>query len=216
MKKCTLILMVALTTASCKKEKEDSTTVNTETQADNATPLTDCLTLEGYYKSKNIDEKTEWLKKYGDSVCECTMEEAILVDHRVKGSIKEQKQRYVRKWGDIKSIIGSHGYDVYVNIDYKGDTITGLTLVDRYISDDETFRFSPVLFKTLAKKYAKDDNSEFHFSFAKLDQKSSGSLQPVVVIQVVTDPSATNSFEGNPYYDYSTDPKVIPTDNVPL
>lgn len=216
MKKCTLILMVALTTAACKKEKEDSTTVNTETQADNATASTDCLTLEGYYKLNDIEEKTEWLKKYGDSVCECTMEEAILVDHRVKGSIKEQKQRYVRKWGDIKSIIGSHGYDVYVNIDYKGDTITGLTLVDRYISNDETFRFSPVLFKTLAKKYAKDDNSEFQFSFAKLDQISNGSLQNVVVIQVVTDPSATNSFEGNPYYDYSTDPKVIPTDNVPL
>lgn len=216
MKKCTLVLLILFTTAACKKEKVDIPATTTQTNGEKQPPLPNCLTLEGYYTSEGTEAKAEWLKKYGDNVCECTMEEAILTDHRVKGTISDQKQKYVRKWGEIKSLIGSHGYDVYVNIDYSGDTITELTLVDRYVSDNKTFRFSTVLFKTLAKKYAKDDNSEFQFSFANLDQKSNGSVQPVVVIQVVGNPGDTNSLGENAYYDYSTDPKLHSPGNFPL
>ena len=217
MKKCTLILMVVLTIASCKKEKEDSTTVGTETNVENLAPSSNCITLEGYYTSPDTETKAEWLRQHGDSVCECTLEESVLENHRVKGIVSDQKEKYVINWANLKKIIGSHGYDAYLSViadKSNKEKIDTLIMAEKY--GDKGYYFSTALIRSLAKKYAKDDNSEFQFSFAKLNQKSVQSLQSVVVIQAVGNPSIGNSVEANPYYDYSTDPHSIPVRNIPL
>lgn len=214
MKKCTLILMVILTITACKKREIVSSA--TENNVDKEAPLSYCLTLEGYYKSADIEDKAEWLRQHGDSVCECTLEEAVLQDHRAKGTVSNQKEKYVISWGELKKIIGSHGYDAYLNVvaDKSNDgKIDKLIMAKKY--GVKGYYFSTALIKSLAKKYAKDDNSEFQFSFATLEEKTKN-VQSVVVIQVNGNPGEGNRINANPYYDYSTDPHNVPVPNIPL
>lgn len=221
MKKCTLILMVILTIAACKKEKEDSTTLATETNVDKPASISDSLTLDDYYKLPNSEEKAKWLKQHGDSVKRKVLEEAVLKDHKVTGIVTDQKAKYVITWGNLKKIIKSHGYDAYVNVEYKGDKIDSLKMVYEYISTKggPYFRFSTALIRSLAKEYGKkNDNAEFYFSFAKIDKSG----EPVVVIQVNGNPGNGKPTNETPYFDYSTDPSKknqtpTPADlNIPL
>ncbi|QOG01179.1 hypothetical protein [Flavobacterium sp. MDT1-60] len=218
MKKCTLILMVILTIAACKKEKEDNTTVATETNVDKPASTSDSLTLDDYYKLPNIEEKAKWLKQHGDRVKRKILEEAVLKDHKVKGTVTDQKGKYVITWGDLKKIIKNHGYDAYVNLEYKENKIDTLKMVYEYISTKggPYYRFSTALIRSLAKEYAKkNDNAEFHFSFAIIDKSG----ERVVVIQVNGNPGNGQSVNETPYFDYSTDPSKknqSPNRNIPL
>ncbi|MFB9079306.1 hypothetical protein ACFFLS_01680 [Flavobacterium procerum] len=219
MKKCTLILMVILTIVACKKEKEDSTAVATETSDSTFTKTSDsistpnCITLEGYYTSADSKKKAEWVKQRGDSVCPCTLEESVLATHRVKGTVTNQKEKYVISWGKLKNIIKNYGYDKYLRLEVnnKKQEVLGVSMVPDY--ENGTYSFSTALIRSLAKRYVKNDNAEFHFSFAILDK----SVEPAVVIQV-NDPS--NRISVNEiYFDYSTDPSKKdknPKLNIPL
>jgi hypothetical protein len=209
MKKCTLILMFILTITACKKEKEDSTTIATETSN---TP-SNCITLEGYYKLSDLTARKEWLQERGDNVCKDTLEKAVLKIHQVKGKVTNQKGNYSISWGKLKDIIKNHGYDAYLKVvDAKGNMqkIDSLMMAPEYGYENRGFYFSTALIRTLAKKYVKDDNTEFEFSFATLTEKNKGP-QSVVVIQI-----KGNSAEEVPFYDYSTDPTAAPNNNIPL
>jgi hypothetical protein len=207
--------MVILTITACKKREIVSSA--TENTVDKEASLSYCLTLEGYYKSADIEEKAEWLRKHGDSVCECTLEEAVLQDHRAKGTVSNQKGKYVITWGNLKKIIKNHGYDAYLSVEHSEEKIDSLKMVYEYISEEGGlhYRFSTALIRSLAKKYAKDDNSEFQFSFATLEEKPKN-VQSVVVIYVNGNPGEGNRINANPYYDYSTDPHGVPVPNIPL
>lgn len=205
MKKCTLILMFILTITACKKEKEESTTVATETNVDTLASKSDSLTLDDYYKLPNTEEKAKWLKQYGDKVKRKVLEEAVLRDHKVKGTLTDQKGKYVITWGNLKKIIKNHGYDAYLNIEHKDNKIDTLKMVSEYISKEggPYYRFSTALIRSLAKEYGKNnDNAEFHFSFAMIDKSG----EPVVAIQVNGNPNNTQSANETPFFDYSTDP----------
>lgn len=217
MKKCTLILMAVLTIVACKKEKEDNPAVTIATNVGKTAPLSDCITLEGYYMSKDIDEKAEWLREHGDSVCECTLKEAILRDHKVVEPLSNLRGKYVITWRELKPIVDTYKYKYYLNVEYADEKIIGVKRVDNYLSDDDGvyYRFSAALINFLAEEYVKDENSEFQFSFATIDN----SVNRVVVIQVNGNPSGGQSANATPYYDYSTDPRMIdefPTLHVPL
>lgn len=220
MKKITLILMVVLTITACKKEKVDSTTIDTETNTGDPTLSSNCINLEGYYKISDSDiiEKAKWLKQNGRNVCDDTLKNAVLKKHKVIGTLSNLKGKYVTTWGKLKPIIGSYKYERYLNIEHNKEKIIGVNEVNSYIpkNNGAHFRFSAALINFLAAEYAKDENSEFQFSFANLDQKRNNSVQTVVVIQVIGNPSDENPVRENPYYDYSTDPKMISTDNIPL
>lgn len=213
MKKCTLILMAILTITACKKEKVDSTTVNTETNTGDPTLSSNCITLEDYYKisDSGTDAKAKWLRERGDSVCKDTLEKAVLKIHQVKGKITNQKAKYSISWKQLKDIIKNHGYDAYLSVvvDKKDkQKIIEVKMVPEYST--KSYCFSTALIRALAKKHAKDDSTEFEFSFANLIEDSKNQ-QTVIVIQV-----KGNSAEGTPYYDYSTDPGGVPTNNKPI
>ncbi len=93
------------------------------------------------------------------------------------------------------------------------EKIGELIMAERY--GVKGYYFSTALIRSLAKKYAKDDNSEFQFSFATLEEKPKN-VQSVVVIQVNGNPGEGNRINANPYYDYSTDPHGVPVPNIPL
>ncbi|KAF2516683.1 hypothetical protein [Flavobacterium foetidum] len=207
MKKCTLILMVILTIVSCKNGKEESTGVAPETTVDTSVSAStiDSLTLDDYYKLTNIEEKAKWLKKNGDRVKRKILEDAVLKDHKVNGTITNQKEKYVITWGELKKVIKNHGYDAYLNIEYKEDKINTVKMVYEYISKEggPHYRFSTALIRSLAKEYGKNnDNAQFQFSFAMIDQ----STEPVVVIQVNANSRNGQSVNETPFFDYSTDP----------
>lgn len=197
----------------------DSTTVKTE--LDKTIDLLDCLDLSEYYKLPTIEEKVNWLKTEGEKVCKGTLKEAILKSHEVVDNLSHLRGTYVTTWGELKPIIGSYKYEYYLNIVNDEKTISGVTRVENYIPDDDGlhYRFSGALINILADEYTKDENSQFQFSFANLDKKTIIPLkseQAVVVIQVVGNPDDKNPVIEAPYYDYSTDPKFISTDNIPL
>lgn len=192
-----------------------------KTKLDKAPDLLDCLDLNGYYGSSDIRQRANWLKEKGDKVCEDTLKQAVLKDHKVMGTLSNLRGKYVITWGKLKPIIGPYKYERYLNIEHNEEKIIGVKEVENYIPDDDDgcyYRFSAALINILAKEYSKDENSEFQFSFADLDQKGNNSVQTVVVIQVVRNPDGENPTSENPYYDYSTDPKKkeIQTDNIPL
>lgn len=195
----------------------DSTAV--KTKLDKATALLDCSTLAKYYELSDIKDRANWLKQNGGNVCEDTLKKAVLRDHKVVGTLSDLSGKYVITWRKLKPIFGPYKYERYLNIEYTEEKIIGVEEVENYIPDDNDriyYRFSAALINFLAEEYAKDENSEFQFSFASLDQKLNGSVQAVVVIQIVGNPDDENPVGGNPYYDYSTDPKFISTDNIPL
>lgn len=211
MKKCTLILMVVLTIVACKKEKEDSQEANSSSAEQKTTLNTECIDLAEYYTKNTVDEKIAWLKEKGDSVCKDTLEKAVLKIHEAKGKVTNQKEKYSISWGKLKGIIKNHGYDAYISVvDATGDKekIDSLRMVPKY--DQGGFCFSTALIRSLAKEYAKDDSTEFEFSFANLTEDSKNT-QLVVVIQVKGNAAAETK-----YYDYSTDPSIISNDNKPL
>lgn len=215
MKKCTLILMVVLTIAACKKEKEDSTTVSTETNAADPTLSSDCITLEDYYKisDHDTDGKAKWLRERGDSVCKDTLEKAVLKIHQVKGKITNQKAKYSISWKHLKDTIKNHGYDAYLNVvvyedEKKEQKINGVKMVPEY--RQKGYCFSTALIRALAKKHTANDSTEFEFSLADLIEDPKNQ-QPVIVIQV-----KGNSAESTPYYDYSTDPGAIGYNSKPI
>lgn len=216
MKKCTLILMAVLTIVACKKEKEDSPVATIEANVEKPASTIDSLTLDDYYQLPNTEEKAKWLKQHGDRVKRKILEEAVLKDHKITGTVTDQKGKYTIKWKELKSKIGSYGYDAYVNVEYKGDKIDSLKMVPEYISKEggPHYRFSTTLIRSLAKEYAKkNDNAEFQFSFATIDKSVK-----LVVIQVNGN-SGNRSANATPYYDYSTDPKStggFPTLHIPL
>ncbi|MBZ4042089.1 hypothetical protein [Flavobacterium hibisci] len=220
MKKCTLILMAVLTITACKKEKEDSQVATIEANVEKPASTIDSLTLDDYYQLPNTEEKAKWLKQHGDRVKRKILEEAVLKDHKVIGTVTNQKGNYVITWGKLKKIIKNHGYDAYLNVEYKGDKIDSLKMVPEYISKvgGPHYRFSTTLIRSLAKEYAKNnDNAEFYFSFATIDK----SPEHVVIIQVNENPSNRKPVNTTPYYDYSTDPKKknhdpTPELNIPL
>lgn len=206
MKKCTLILMVVLTIAACKKEKADS--LVTKTNGDDIIKKCDSLTLDEYMKLSDIWKKKEWLKKHGDSVCRKILDSTVLAVHEVNGTVSNQKGTYTISWKNLKDTIKDHGYDAYLNVtvDTIKEKIDSLSMVPNYT--DGKYCFSTALIRSLAKKYAKGDyNAKFQFSLAKVNNKSKRLMETVVVIQV----------DGAPYYyDYSTEPPFISTDNKPL
>jgi hypothetical protein len=207
MKKCTLILMVILTIVACeKKEKVDNPATNTN--SDQKTLNVKCITLEEYDTITDIDRKAKWLQKKGDRVCKDIIEAAVLNIHEVKGDVLDKKGAHFISWGKLKDTIKDHGYDAYLSVavDSNKQKIDSLHMVPEYRNG--TYCFSTALIRSLAKKYAKgDDNAKFQFSLAIVNNKSKRSMETVVVIQV----------NGAPYYyDYSTEPPFISTDNKPL
>lgn len=213
MKKCTLILMVVLTFVACKKEKVDSTTVNTETNTGDPTLSSNCINLEGYFKisDSDTDGKAKWLRERGDSVCPETLEKAVLEIHQVKGKITNQKVKYPISWKHLKDTIKNHGYDAYLTviIDTKDkQKINAVKMVPQYGKGN--YCFSTALIRALAKRHTASDSTEFEFGFANLIEDSKNQ-QPVIVIQV-----KGNSAESTPYYDYSTDPGTIGNDYKPI
>ncbi|WDF65980.1 hypothetical protein [Flavobacterium sp. KACC 22763] len=204
MKKCALILMAILTIAACnKKEKPDN--VETNTSADPETLNAKCITLEEYYTISDLDKKTAWLKKKGHLVCPDTLEKAVLKIHEVKGTVSNKKGKYAISWGKLKGIIKEHGYDAYLSVVIDKEQIVSVEMVPDYTKGK--YCFSTALIKSLAKKYVKNNDSEFEFSLATLTEKSTPSTEPVVIIQV----------NGAPYYyDYSTEPPIHHVNNLPL
>lgn len=206
MKKCTLILMVLLAIAACKKK--DQTAGPDTSKADQETVDTKCITLKEYNTLNDLSSRVAWLKKKGDLVCKDTLEKAVLKIHEVKGAVNNQKGIYDTTWKKLKGIIKDHKYDAYlsVEVDTVNEKIISLRMVPNY--GDEKYCFSTALIRSLAKIHGKqDNNAKFQFSLAKIDDKSKRAAETVVVIQV----------NGTPfYYDYSTEPPVISNDNKPL
>ncbi|HEX8015359.1 MAG TPA: hypothetical protein VF465_09000 [Flavobacterium sp.] len=218
MKKCTLILMVVLTIAACKKEKVDEP-VSSPVIA-GTSPNQDSINLDSYYTCRDIVEKVSWLKDSGKLVYKNVLKEAVLKDHKLQGTIIYKNEKYIRTWGELRKMIKNNRYENYLNVEFKGKKITGLQLVPDYIHDkDTTYCFSPVLIRSLGEEYAKkNDNAEFQFSFATITVNNKKIAGPVVIIQVVGDPSSGHTNNEAPYYDYSTDPKKkkLNTPNIPL
>lgn len=211
MKKCTLILMAVLTIVACKKEKEDTpeANINLEQKMLNV----ECIDLAEYYTKTTLDEQIAWLKEKGDSVCKEKLEEAVLKIHQVKGKVTNQKEKYSISWGHLKDTVKDYGYNKYLRliVDTKKQQVLGLSMVTDYKKG--TYCFSTALIRSLAKNYAKNNNVEFHFSFAIIDK----SEDPVIVIQVI-DPNNIQSVNES-YFDYSTDPlkkDFLNSINIPL
>lgn len=206
MKKCTLILMVLLAIAACKKM--DKTAGPDTSKADQETVDTKCITLKEYDTITNLHRKVQWLKKKGDKVCDSILEEAVLKIHEVKGAVSNKKGTYVISWKGLKDTIKDHKYDYYlsVEVDTVNEKIISLRMVPNYL--DEKYCFSTALIRSLSKNHGKqDNNAKFQFSLAKIDNKSKRAAETVVVIQV----------NGTPfYYDYSTEPPFLSNDNKPL
>ncbi|WP_281635561.1 hypothetical protein [Flavobacterium marginilacus] len=211
MKKCIVLLLVLFAIAACKKGEVN--TVEVQTDAVKAASLTDSLTLEDYDTIKDIAKKADWLREKGDRVKRKILEAAVLRDHKLKSNIIRLDETYTISWKKLKGTIGSYGYDKYLIVEHRGKKIDTLKMVDRFIPNNKAesqYRFSTTLIRTLAKVDGKnDDKAEFKFSFALIEDETKKSQQTAVVIQV----------NGNPYYDYSTDPKKVgevPTLTMPL
>jgi len=164
----------------------------------------ECITLENYFILTKIDEKANWLREKGKDVCENILEKAVLDIHELKGQPLNIKGKYPISWGELKDIIKEFKYEKYLGVNIEDGIINSLKLEDKY--GVAKYSFSPVLIRSLGKKYAKDDSTLFLFSLAQISEESNG-LQPAVVIQV----------NGTPfYYDYSNEPPVGPNNNKPL
>lgn len=196
MKKHVVILMVIFTIIGCKK-KEELNSKPAEAVAEQT-----CINLDAYNALTTLEAKVEWLKINGNSVCLPIIQSAVIKEHKVKASdITDQKAKYTIKWGDLKNIISTFGYEKYLSVeDTDNDTkIDTLKMVNKYDSPPY-YCFSTALINTLFKIHGTDDNTEFSFRFATVK------LQKAVIIQVGS----------SIFYDYSTDPTFLPTDNVPL
>jgi hypothetical protein len=192
-------------------------TAAVKTKLDKATALLNCSPLDEYYKILGLRERADWLKKNGVDVCEDTLKEAILRDHKVVKPLSNLTGKYVITWGELKPIIDTYKYEYYLNVEYIEEKIIGVKRVDNYLSDDDGvyYRFSAALINFLEEEYVKDENSEFQFSFATIDN----SAERAVVIQVNGNPGSEQSANVTPYFDYSTDPKKKnqnPILNIPL
>ncbi len=203
--------MAILTIAACKKEKEGSPEANNN--ADQKMLNVECITLEDYNTITNLDGQIAWLKEKGDSVCKEILEKVVLEIHQVKGKVTNQKGKYSISWAQLKDTIKDYGYNKYLRLEVNNEKqeVLGLSMVSDYKKG--AYCFSTALIRSLAKRYVKNDNAEFHFSFAILDK----SVEPVVIIQV-NDPSNRGSVNET-YFDYSTDPSKKdknPNLNIPL
>lgn len=192
MKNLFLSLFVFMFLVSCKESK-------------NLVSKQDCIGLEEYNELKTVDEKAEWLRNNGKSVCENILNEGIKNSHTVKISditSTNNNSSYTIKWKDIEPLIGNYFYDRYVTFDIVNDKIRGLKLISKFRADIPCY--SIPFIKYLNKEHSLNPESEIEFKLAEIFKSEK-------VIILVKDTSNTIFI-----YDYSDEPKSLKGKSYPL
>lgn len=202
MKTTALFLFLSLAMIGCKdKKEEEKPTENTVEEIQMPKQKDhECLTLDEYNTLPTIEEKADWLRKYGKAVCDNILFEAAQENHTIKtGEFTPSPNGSLKKdWKEIKSKTSQYSvYERYLSfeIDSANKIIKDIKIVPTF--SDKVPCYSLALFRAIAKKN-NDNNISFEFIFA-------GVKAGETIIIKVTDMNGKVS-----YFDYSDEPKSNP------
>lgn len=212
MKRILFFLMLGATITGCndKAGKEaaediatDSTAVETAKMAGNKVNCRD-LTDYDAIDSTDVEQRAEWLQKYGNDVCKEILWASVFREHTVNPSnfsLRQGASTVTKTWAEMKYLMDNKGYERYITFDIDinhniNDVIT-TTTYSRY-----PFCFSTALFESINDSMSLTDQSEFTFYPAKRG------LVNALYFKVVKKDNLGNQV-GNPaYFDISDNPKI--------
>lgn len=206
MKKIIFSIICVISLFSCKETKEGQTQelgnelnkqslVNTQTD--------DCIDLSEYNTLTTVEDKAQWLRVKGAKVCPDLLHQSSEQDHNIinTGLITRHPGVKMKKtWAEIKSMMGTHVYDKYIEVVVSNNNVVNIRKVDHY--DKTSFCFSMPLFRGIARKFANMSNplldtDEFVFTSSTIGSK------PAVLIEVTRNNVTLR------YYDFSDEPKKV-------
>lgn len=199
MKKTVLFAFLSLAMMGCKDKKNEEPVENTPQEELQAPQQKDheCLTLEQYDALPTLEEKAEWLRKYGKAVCDDILFEASKKTHTIgTGEFKPAPSGSLKKsWNDIESKTSKFSvYDRYLSfdLDTTNKVIKDIKIVSTF--DNKVPCYSLALFRAIAKE---NNYKNITFEFIYADVKAGETI-----IIKVTDMNGKDL-----YFDYSDEPK---------
>lgn len=196
MKKTVLMALLTMVMVGCKEEYKVQKTDDSR-QVMGMGLTSDCLDFKEYDALQDLQDKTEWLKKNGQNVCENTLYEKVKEAHFIQpGKLQTLSNKTIQKtWDEVnKQTSGFSLYEKYIS--FKIDPVTS-DVIDIILVDEFTNKvpcYSLALFRYIGKEHGEKVKLKFG--------KASINLKNVIVIEVLDDTNKVVS-----YYDYSDEPK---------
>lgn len=107
-----------------------------------------CSGLDDFPYTETAEDQAEWLRDYGNDVCEEVLFEKAEAEHNLSQATIEELpgDTLVKQWSDIQTLIGTNGlYDKYIGFTVVNGDITDLELINTYTQTRPCF--SIALFK---------------------------------------------------------------------
>ena len=188
MKNVLTLTLIAVLLFGCNREKKDPKITPTKVEstelsggkvAIEKSKFCDIITM--IFSKFSPEDQYEWLKKYGDIVCDLGMDECIIEMHTIKDDVIFQRMKddfwngkpeltSEVKVSAMKKLIGTTCYENHVEFTFDSTTDNmDLTTALRPFATKVPYKtyYSAPLFRALINKYKMSDTDEFVFTKAK-------------------------------------------------
>lgn len=162
----------------------------------------DCLNFNFYDQQTTIQDKADWLYKYGRFICPDLLNATAEHTHEIDASIATRLNTTTQtlSWTQIKSLMQNHVYEYYIKC--HTDNSGNINLVNAATPYQESGNcFSMPLFRGIHKKYTLNDKDKFEFMSATTGNATTG-IKKIVMFSI------TRYGQTQPFisYDYSDRP----------
>lgn len=163
MRKTVFLLAALAAIISCSGTDEMESTTKQAT-------LKTCTGLDNFPSTGTAEDQAEWLRDYGNNVCEEVLFEKVEAQHNLSQATIEvlPGDALVKQWSDIQTLIGTSGmYDKYIAFSVVNGDIIDLELISTFTQTRPCF--SIALFRSIAQINLLKGTDTFTFKNAKVN-----------------------------------------------